>query len=131
MPAVSLLPFVAVWGTAFDQVLLLVILVGFCVAAIWLMLKKEGSKQTKALWLTALFGFGTCFSFIASASSSRYIEHGVAVLFFTLAIIFLLYGKSDFVVGLLLGCAVIAQLPVALLFPFFLFFYKLFFYDAH
>ena len=120
MPAVLLLPFVAVWGTAFDQALLSVVLAGFCVAAIWLMLKKAGSNQTKALWLAALFGFGTCFWFIASVGSSWYIEHVVAVLFLTSAIILALYGKSNFAVGLILGCAVIARLPVALSFPFFL-----------
>jgi len=120
MPAVLLLPFVAVWGTTFDQALLSVILAGFCVAATWLMLKKAGSNQTKALWLTALFGFGTCFWFIASVGSSWYIEHVVAVLFLTSAIILALYGKSNFAVGLLLGCSVIARLPVALSFPFFL-----------
>ena len=120
MPAVLLLPFVAVWGTTFDQALLSVILAAFCVTATWLMLKKAGASQTKALWLAILFGFGTCFWFIASVGSSWYIEHVVAVLFLTSAIILSLYGKSNFAVGLLLGCAVIARLPVALSFPFFL-----------
>jgi hypothetical protein len=120
MPAILLLPFVAVWGTAFDQALLSVILAGFCVAATWLMLKKTGANQNKALWLTVLFGFGTCFWFIASVGSSWYIEHVVAVLFLTSAIILSLFKKNNFAVGLLLGCAVIARLPVALSFPFFL-----------
>lgn len=120
MPAVLLLPFVAVWGTSFDQALLSVVLAGFCVAATWLMLKKAGSNQTKALWLAGLFGFGTCFWFIASVGSSWYIEHVVAVLFLTSAIILSLYKKSNFAVGLFLGCAVIARLPVSLAFPFFL-----------
>ncbi|MDR1993427.1 MAG: hypothetical protein LBQ98_08060 [Nitrososphaerota archaeon] len=120
MPAVLLLPFVAVWGTSFDQALLSVVLASFCVAVTWLMLRKAGSNQAKALWLAVLFGFGTCFWFIASVGSSWYIEHVVAVLFLTLAIVCSLYKRSNFVVGLLLGCAVIARLPVVLAFPFFL-----------
>lgn len=120
MPAVLLLPFVAIFGTSFDQGLLSIILASLCVAATWLMVRKSGSSHDKALWLAALFGFGTCFWFIASVGSSWYIEHVVAVLFLTLAIIMSLYKKNNFVIGLLLGCAVLARLPVVLSFPFFL-----------
>ena len=120
MPAVLLLPFVALFGTNVDQGLMSVFLACFCVAAIWLMLKKTGVNGKKALWLTALFGFGTCFWFIASVGSSWYIEHVVAVLFLTLAIIITLYKKSPFLSGLLLGFAFLSRLPVVLSFPFFL-----------
>ena len=91
MPAVLLLPFVALFGTNFDQGLMSILLACFGVAATWLMLKKTGMKGNKALWLTALFGFGTCFWFTAAVGSAWYIEHVSAVLFLTLAIIFALY----------------------------------------
>jgi hypothetical protein len=126
-PAVLMLPFVAVFGTAFDQSLMSILLASLCVAAMWVMLKKTGIKGSKALWLTALFGFGTCFWFIASVGSSWYIEHVVAVLFLTLAMIFSLYNKNSLFVGLLLGFAFLARLPVVLSFPFFL----LLIYDQH
>ena len=121
MPAVLLLPFVAVFGTSFDQGLMSVFLASLCIAATWFMLKKTGVNGNKAVWLTALFGFGTCFWFIASVGSSWYIEHVVAVLFLTLAIILALYKKSPFLTGLLLGFAFLSRLPVILSFPFFLF----------
>ena len=120
MPAVLLLPFVAVFGTAFDQGLMSIFLACLCVAATWLMLKKTGVNGNKALWLTALFGFGTCFWFIASVGSAWYIEHVVAVLFLTSAIILALYKKNPFFTGLLLGFAFLSRLPVVLSFPFFL-----------
>ncbi len=120
MPAVLLLPFVAVFGTNFDQGLISILLACLCVAAVWFMLKKTGINGKKAIWLTALFGFGTCFWFIASVGSSWYIEHVSAVLFLTLAIVFALYKKSAFLVGLLLGFAFLSRLPVILSFPFFL-----------
>jgi hypothetical protein len=120
MPAVLLLPFVAIFGTAFDQGLMSIFLACLCVAATWLMLKKTGVNGNKALWLTALFGFGTCFWFISSVGSSWYIEHVVAVLFLTLAIILALARKSPFLIGVLLGFAVLSRLPVILSFPFFL-----------
>jgi hypothetical protein len=120
MPAVLLLPLVAVFGTGFDQGLMSVFLACICVATTWFMLKKTGVNGNKALWLTALFGFGTCFWFIASVGSAWYIEHVVAVLFLTLAIILALYKKSPFLIGILLGCAFLSRLPVVLSFPFFL-----------
>ena len=69
MPAVLLVPFVAAFGTSFDLSLLSIILASLCVAAIWLMLKKIGINGNKSLWLAALFGFGTCFWFIAFLQS--------------------------------------------------------------
>jgi hypothetical protein len=120
MPAVLLVPFVAVFGTNFDQGLMSIFLACLCVAAIWLMLKKTGVNGKKTVWLTALFGFGTCFWFVASVGSSWYIEHVSAVFFLTLAIIVALYRKNPFFVGLLLGFAFLSRLPVVLSFPFFL-----------
>jgi 4-amino-4-deoxy-L-arabinose transferase-like glycosyltransferase len=120
MPAVLLIPFVAVFGTSFDQSLLSIILASLGVSATWLMLTKTGVNGRKALWLTALFGFGTCFWFIAAVGSSWYIEHVSAVLFLTSAIILALYKERDFFVGLLLGCATLSRLPTILSFPFFL-----------
>jgi hypothetical protein len=120
MPAVLLLPFVAVWGTSFDQGILSILLAAVAVAAMWLLMRKSGSNHDKALWLAGLFGFGTCFWYIASIGSAWYIEHVVAVLFLTSAIILSLYKKNSFLIGLLLGCATLARLPVVLSFPFFL-----------
>lgn len=120
MPAVLLIPFVAAFGTSFDQSLLSIILASLGVSATWLMLTKTGVNGRKALWLTALFGFGTCFWFIAAVGSSWYIEHISAVLFLTSAIILALYKKRDFFVGLLLGCATLSRIPTILSFPFFL-----------
>ena len=120
MPAILLLPFVAVFGTTVDQGLMSIFLACLAVAATWLMLKKTGVKGSKALWLTALFGFGTCFWFIASVGSAWYIEQVSAVLFLTLAIVLALYKKSPFLIGVLLGFAFLSRLPVVLSFPFFL-----------
>ena len=120
MPAVLLIPFVALFGTTFDQGLMSIFLAGLCVAATWLMLKKTGANKSKALWLAALFGFGTCFWFISSVGSSWYIEHVAAVLFLTLAIIFALARKNPFLIGVMLGFAFLSRLPVILSFPFFL-----------
>jgi 4-amino-4-deoxy-L-arabinose transferase-like glycosyltransferase len=120
-PAVLLMPFVAVFGTSFDESLLSIILASISVSVTWLMLRKVGANKNKALWLTVLFGFGTCLWFIASVGSSWYIAEVVAVLFLTSAIVLTLYQKSYALIGLLLGLATLARLTVVLAFPFFLF----------
>ncbi len=121
MPAVLLTPFVALFGTSLDEAFMSILFASIAVALTWLMLKKIGSNSKKALWLTALFGFGTCLWFTAAVGTSWYIAEVVAVLFLTAAILVALYRKSYFFVGLLLGCAALARLPVALAFPFFMF----------
>jgi 4-amino-4-deoxy-L-arabinose transferase-like glycosyltransferase len=120
MPAVLLTPLVAVFGTAFDQGLLSIVLASVCVALTWFMLKKTGTNGGKALWMAALFGFGTCFWFISSVGSAWYIEHVTAVFFLTSAIILALCKKNPVLIGLLLGFAFLSRLPVILCFPFFL-----------
>jgi hypothetical protein len=120
MPAILLLPFVAVFGTSVDQSLMSIGLASIACSVTWLMLTKTGVKGSKALWLTGLFGFGTCFWFTAAVGSAWYIEHVSAVLFLTSAIVLALCKKNDFFIGLLLGCAYLSRLPTILAFPFFL-----------
>jgi 4-amino-4-deoxy-L-arabinose transferase-like glycosyltransferase len=120
MPAILLMPFVALFGTGFDESILSILLASLAVAVTWLMLKKTGNNANKALWLTALLGFGTCFWYTAAVGSSWYIEHSSAVLFLTAAIVLALYKKNNFLVGLTLGCAALSRLPTVLAFPFFL-----------
>ncbi len=121
MPAIILMPFVAALGTSVDESLISIILASICVSLTWLMLRKTGVKGSKALWLAALFGFGTCFWYTAAVGSSWYIAQVSAVLFLTIAIVLSLYKKNNFLVGLSLGCAYLARLTTALAFPFFLF----------
>ncbi len=121
MPAILLMPFVAAFGTGFDESLMSIMLASLCISLTWLMLKKTGSNGNKALWLSFLLGFGTCFWFIAAVGTSWYIAEVVAVLFLTSAILVALHKKSYVLVGLLLGFSTLARLPTALAFPFFLF----------
>ena len=120
MPAIILLPFVAVLGTSVDQSLISIILASLCVALTWLMLRKTGVTGSKLLWLAVLFGFGTCFWYTAAVGSAWYIEEVSGVLFLTAAIVLALYRKNDFLVGLCLGLAYLSRLETVLAFPFFL-----------
>jgi hypothetical protein len=72
------------------------------VEATWLMLKKTGVNGKKALWLTALFGFGAYFWFIAVVGSAWYILHISTDLFLRLAII-LRYTRKAFFHRFIIG----------------------------
>jgi hypothetical protein len=120
MPAVLLVPFVAVFGIGVDQSLMSIFLAAIGIALTWIMLRKTVVVGSKLLWLVALFGFGTCFWFISSVGSSWYIEHVSAILFLTSAIILALYKKNNFLIGLLLGFSALSRLPTVLAFPFFI-----------
>ena len=105
MPAILLIPFVIFFGSSFDQGTLSILIGSLAVAMIWLMLKRIGINDKKALWLTVLFGFGTCFWFTAVVGSLWYIAHVLAVLFLTCAIIEALGGKRKFLTGFLGLCS--------------------------
>jgi hypothetical protein len=120
MPAIVLVPFVAILGTEIHQQLVSAILGAASVGLAWLALGRLDLPGRARVWLTATFGFGTVLWFVAKVGSAWYFAHVVAVLFMLAALILVLDRRAPFLAGLLLGCAAIARLPVGLTAPFFL-----------
>lgn len=120
IPAVLLLPFVAVFGPEFHQQLASSIFGGLSVGLAWLVLGRFALTTRARLGLTAMFGFGTVLWFVAETGSAWYLGHVVAVMFSMAAILLALDRRWPFAVGLLLGCAALSRLPVVLTIPFFL-----------
>ena len=67
--------------------------------------------------LTAVFGFGTVFWYVAEVGSAWYIGHVCAVLFSAAAVTLALDRRWPMLIGLFLGLAAISRLPVALASP--------------
>jgi hypothetical protein len=120
MPAILLVPFVAVFGPGFDQQVASCLFGGIAVGLAWLVLGRFALSGRVRLGLTVVFGFGTILWYVAEVGSVWYISHVVAVLFSMAALVLLLDRRWPFLVGLLLGCAAISRLPVGLTAPFFL-----------
>jgi hypothetical protein len=120
MPAVVLLPIVALFGTQIHQQLVSAVLGGVTVGLAWLVLGRLDLPPRARIWLTATFGFGTVLWFVAKVGSAWYFAHVVAVLFSLAALLLVLDRRMPLLAGLLLGCAAIARLPVGLAAPFFL-----------
>jgi hypothetical protein len=120
MPAVVLMPFVAVFGTGFHQQIASSLCGGVSVGLMWLVLGHFQLTRPARWMLTAVFGLGTVLWFSSETGSAWLLSQSVAVMFATAALLPALARRQPLLVGLLLGCATVARLPVGLTAPFYL-----------
>jgi hypothetical protein len=114
VPALLLVPFVALFGTDLQQNVASCVLAGVTVGLAWLLFGRFALTTRARLLLTAVFGFGTVFWYVAEVGSAWYLGHVSAVLFSTAAVTLAIDRRWPLAVGLLLGLAAISRLPVAL-----------------
>lgn len=114
MPAIILMPFVAIFGTNFYQPILSILLGAINVALSYLVLLKLFKNKRLALWISILYAFGTIQWYHAEVGSSWYIAHMVALLFLWLSLIEIFTKKRLFLIGLFIGGAYLARLPTIL-----------------
>lgn len=120
MPAVVLMPFVAVFGIEFHQQVASCLFAGISVGLAWLAMGRFALTPAVRALLTVVFGFGTCLWYTAETGSAWYLAHTVAVMFAMGTLVLVLSRRWALLAGLLLGCATVARLPVGLTAPFFL-----------
>lgn len=118
MPAILLVPFVALFGPDVPQNVVCALFGGVSVGLAWLLVRRLGLALVPAALLTAVFGFGTVHWWAASTGSAWLLGHVVAVMCSLAAILLALDRRAPYVAGLLLGAALLARLPVALTFVF-------------
>jgi hypothetical protein len=114
VPALLLLPFVAIFGIEFPQQLASCLFGAVSVGLAWLLFGRFSLDLRRRLVLTVVFGFGTVFWYVAETGSAWYLGHVSAVMFSTGAVILALDRRWSVLVGLFLGLAAISRLPVAL-----------------
>jgi Glycosyltransferase family 87 len=138
LPAILLLPFVAIAGLRTDDQTIFTALAAIDVALCWWMLGRLRVGTVARFATTVFFAFGTVFWYAAQNTTTWYQAHIVAVALLLVAI-GLAVGADEhqragsarhgllsidpppFVAGLLLGLATTARLTVLLGFPFFVF----------
>ncbi|MER3445509.1 MAG: hypothetical protein C4291_01130 [Candidatus Dadabacteria bacterium] len=120
MPAILLMPFVAVWGPTFNQTLGSVLFGSLNVSLFYILMGRLTQDLRIQIWMTLLFGFGTIHWYIASVGSAWYLAHVVSFLFLTLAIYETFTNRRPFLIGLLLGASYWSRLPTILSLPFFI-----------
>ncbi len=114
MPAVILLPAVAIWGVDTDQVRISMFIGAINIALVWILLGRMKIGGLKQWVLTALFGFGTVHWEVATHGTTWFFAEIVAVLFLLLSLIEYFGKRRAFLIGILLGLAVLSRLPVLL-----------------
>lgn len=119
-PSLLMLPFVAIWGTAFHQPLFSALLAAICVTIWWAILGRLDVDGQRRNWLTACFGLGSLFWFYAGQNGNTWsIMHVTVCLGLLLGIHDCLGKQRAWVAGLGLGLAVLSRQTVFLALPFF------------
>jgi hypothetical protein len=120
VPAVLLMPFVAVFGVDLNQVL---VSIAFGVAAMglfWVAGRQMGWDMRLSAAMTVLLALGTNFWWAAGDGSLWQFAHVCSVFFMMAALVEATGRKRPWLVGLLLGLAGLSRLPTFLAFPFYL-----------
>ena len=123
LPALLMLPFVAIWGMKFNDVIFTAVLGAFNpVLVFWVLRRLRAlglSKRTPSeeLWLVALFAFGTVHFFSSVMGQVWYTAHIVGVMVTCLYVMAALGGRHPVLSGLALGCGFIARTTIPFTFP--------------
>ncbi|MFI5322153.1 MAG: hypothetical protein ACHQ6U_01180 [Thermodesulfobacteriota bacterium] len=120
MPAIVLMPFIALCGISFKQVFLSFFLGGLNISIVYLLMRKVTEDEDIQFWMAVLFGFGTIHWYTATVGSVWFFSHIVSMTFLLLAIYGTFGGWSALLIGLLLGASYWSRLTTILTFPFFI-----------
>ena len=120
MPAIIILPGVALFGQALNQTLVSAVIGALCAPLVFGIVRKFTEKLSAQVWLTVLYLFGTIFWYSASHGGVWFFTHTVGVFFLLLAVYATLVTKSPLLAGLFLGAAFWSRQPMILALPFFL-----------
>lgn len=114
MPAILLMPFVAIFGTNFYQPILSILLGAINVVLAYKVLMKLFKNQKLVSWVSILYAFGTIQWYHAEVGSSWYVAHIVALFFLWLSLLEIVTKQRLFLIGLFIGGAYLARLPTIL-----------------
>jgi hypothetical protein len=118
LPALLLLPFVAIFGAQTNQTFLAVVLAAVAIGAAWELGERLGLKRTSTAWICAFLLAGTDLLWCAMLGDVWFTAHVSAVCFTMLALVELAGKRRGWLVALLAVCAVesrftmIAAIPV-------------------
>lgn len=126
LPALVMVPFVAIGGVDIPDRLIWAILAGLGPALLFVLLRRlrETGRSTRSpredLVLSILFAFGTVYFFTAVQGTVWFAAHVVAVPLLALYVLWSLDARQPLLAGLMLGLAFLTRPTTAFLVPFFL-----------
>lgn len=114
MPAILLMPFIAIFGISFYQPLLSIMLGAVNVSLAYIVFLRFFRSTKLSLWVSILYAFGTIQWYHAEVGSSWYVAHIVALFFLWLSLLEIVTKQRLFLIGLFIGAAYLARLPTIL-----------------
>jgi len=117
LPALLAVPLVPFFGTALSQLLVAQILGGASAGVLFLALRAFGAPRLVALGGAVLSALGTTLLFSSADGRAWYAAHSVAMFFTSGALLVAARGGPPWLVGVAIGLAALARLPVAAAFP--------------
>jgi hypothetical protein len=121
LPALLLLPLVAISGLQANQTLLSVVLAGVAVGAAWELGERFGLGWKSNLWICAFLLAGTDLLWCAMLGDVWFIAHVSSVCFTMLALVELAGKRRGWLVALLAACAFESRFSMALAVPVYFF----------
>jgi len=119
LPAVVLLPGVAVWGIALNQTMASIVIGSLNASNLQRLVGRLTEKLSARILLSLIFIFGTNYWWVVINGSTTQFTHTLAVLFVFAAVYATLVPRAPLLAGLLLGAAHLCRLPTILSLPFF------------
>jgi hypothetical protein len=120
MPAILLLPAVAVWGLQANQTLLAVILAAVAIGAAWELGERFGLSRWSNAWICAFLLAGTDLLWCAMLGDVWFLAHVSAVCFTMLALVELAGKRRGWLVALWGACAFESRFSMILALPVYL-----------
>ncbi|MEA2687638.1 MAG: hypothetical protein QOJ39_6 [Candidatus Eremiobacteraeota bacterium] len=117
LPAVLMLPFVAIWGLDANETAVSIVLAGVGMAAAWRVARLIGLSRRWTALMVAFMLFGTSYAYCAADGSAWFIAHSGAVAFTMLALAECLGSRVPWRVALWALCAAFCRYPMILAFP--------------
>jgi len=117
VPAVLLLPFVAIWGLSTNQTALAIGLAAVGIAAAWLVARRIGVSAGWAWLLAAFLLFGTSYAYCSANGDVWFVAQSGSVAFTMLAIAECLGDRVPWRVLLWALCAAFCRYPMILALP--------------
>ncbi len=117
LPALLLLPFVAVFGLQTNQTILAVVLTGIAIGAAWELGERLEVRRTSIAWICAFLLAGTDLLWCGMLGDVWFLAHVSAVCFTMLALVELAGKRRGWLVALFAACAFESRFSMALALP--------------
>ncbi|HEY5256883.1 MAG TPA: hypothetical protein VIJ12_00735 [Candidatus Baltobacteraceae bacterium] len=117
LPAILMMPSVAIWGAAANQTFLAIVLCGIGIGAAFELCKRYGTSNATAAWLCAFLLAGTDLLWCAMLGDVWFVAHVSAVCFTLLALVELAGKRRGWLVALWAACAVESRFSYVLALP--------------